>query len=310
MCSPAIIEQVKKRINRRNMLAGLGGIGAVAASGCLPAAVSSKKSAPSKNSATPAPKKRRWASKPVDQVSFSRVVDLSHTLHPDFPAWFEEGKEITTKGNRTFVPPAIVEVKPVFEWEHEKVNLNQVTYWEHVGTHMDAPAHFSEGSTVDEIPVEDLVLPLVVISIKSRAARDPLALLNIEDIRAWEDDNGPIPDRACVAMNSGWAKHVKTRKFKSLDKKGRHRQPAFHIDAVEYLMKAREVVALAVDTFSFDNQHSPNSDVHYRWLGDERWGIENVNNLDDVPTTGATIVVGQPSIKGGTGGPNRTMALV
>jgi kynurenine formamidase len=32
--------------------------------------------------------------------------------------------------------------------------------------------------------------------------------------------------------------------------------------------------------------------------------------LDDVPTKGSTIVVGQPSIKGGSGGPNRTMALV
>ena len=75
-------------------------------------------------------------------------------------------------------------------------------------------------------------------------------------------------------------------------------------------MEERNVVGLAVDTFSFDNQHSPNSDVHYRWLGDERWGIENVNNLDDVPVVGATIVVGQPSIQGGSGGPNRVLALV
>ena len=46
------------------------------------------------------------------------------------------------------------------------------------------------------------------------------------------------------------------------------------------------------------------------WLGDERWGIEVVNNLDDIPALGATIVVGQPKIQGGTGGPNRVMALV
>ena len=37
-------------------------------------------------------------------------------------------------------------------------------------------------------------------------------------------------------------------------------------------------------------------------IGDchERWGIEVVNNLDDVPAVGATIVVGQPKIQGGT----------
>ena len=310
MCSPAIIEQVKKRISRRNALAALGGAGAAASTGCLPAAVSSGKSSSVPKSAHPAPKKKRWSSKPVEEVSFSRVVDLSHTLHPDFPAWFSEGEEVTTRGKRTFVPPAIVEVKPVFEWEPDRVNLNQITYWEHVGTHMDAPSHFSEGRTVDEIPVEDLVLPLVVIDIKERAAKDPLALLNVEDVRSWEDEHGPIPERACVAMNSGWAKHVGKPKYKSLDAKGKHRQPAFHVDAVEYLMEEREVVALGVDTFSFDNQHSPESDVHYLWLGDERWGLENLNNLDDVPTKGATLVVGQPSIKGGSGGPNRTMALV
>ena len=57
------------------------------------------------------------------------------------------------------MPPAIVEVKPVFEWEPDRVNLNQITYWEHAGTHMDAPSHFSEGRTVDEIPVEDWFFP-------------------------------------------------------------------------------------------------------------------------------------------------------
>jgi kynurenine formamidase len=79
-----------------------------------------------------------------------------------------------------------------------------------------------------------------------------------------------------------------------LDANGKHRQPAFHIDAVEYLMEERDEISIGVDTFSFDNQHSPERDVHYRWLGDERWGLENLYNLDDVPTKGATIVVGQP----------------
>ncbi len=298
MCSPAVIEQVRKRISRRNALSGLGVVGASAVSGCVPPVLRKSEKA-----------EKEKASLPED-FYFSRVVDLSHTLHPDFPAWFEEGVEVTTKGKRTFVPPAIVDVKPVFEWEHDKVNLNQVTYWEHVGTHMDAPAHFSEGRTVDEIPVEDLILPLAVIDIKARAEKDPLALLNVEDIRSWEDKHGLIPDRACVAMNSGWADHVDTPRYKSLDENGKHRQPAFHIDAVHFLMEYRNVVSLAVDTFSFDNQHSPENDVHYSWLGDERWGIENVNNLDEVPPLGATVIVGQPSIKGGSGGPNRTLALV
>ena len=140
MCSPAIIEQVKKRISRRNLLQGIGITGAASASGCLAQSVSLSKVPDSSSTSLP------------ESVSFTRVVDLSHTLHPDFPAWFVAGQEVTTRGKRTFIPPAIVEVKPVFEWNPDKVNLKQITYWEHVGTHMDAPSHFSEGSTVDEIP--------------------------------------------------------------------------------------------------------------------------------------------------------------
>ena len=111
MCSPAIIEQVKKRITRRNLLRGIGLAGAASATSCL----ADQESSYRESSSTSLP----------ESVSFSRVVDLSHTLHPDFPAWFVAGQEVTTRGKRTFVPPAIVEVKPVFEWDPDKVNLKQ-----------------------------------------------------------------------------------------------------------------------------------------------------------------------------------------
>ena len=291
MCSPNVIEKVRQRISRRDLLKTT----ATAAAGVLAAGCQST----AKAKAAPA----------TEPISFTRVVDLSHTLHPDFPAWFVPGEE-KAFGTKTFLPPAIVEVERVFKYEEIQINLNKVSYWEHVGTHMDAPNHFSEGSSVEKIPAEDLVLPLAVIDIKAKAARDPLAQVTLEDVKAWENKNGRIPERACLAMNSGWAHHVNTPKFKSPNADGAHQQPAFHIDAINFIMEERNVVSIAVDTFSFDNLHSPEYEVHYAWLGNERWGIEVVNNLDDVPAVGATIVVGQPKIQGGTGGPNRVMALV
>ena len=291
MCSPNVIEKVRQRISRRDLLKTT----ATAAAGVLAAGCQST----AKAKAAPA----------TEPISFTRVVDLSHTLHPDFPAWFVPGEE-KAFGTKTFLPPAIVEVERVFKYEEIQINLNKVSYWEHVGTHMDAPNHFSEGSSVEKIPAEDLVLPLAVIDIKAKAARDPLAQMTLEDVKAWENKNGRIPERACLAMNSGWAHHVNTPKFKNPNADGAHQQPAFHIDAIKFIMEERNVVSIAVDTFSFDNLHSPEYDVHYAWLGDERWGIEVVNNLDDAPAVGATIVVGQPKIQGGTGGPNRVMALV
>ena len=296
MCAPDVIESVRERISRRTFLNSCGVAGAAAAASC-----STETSSPTDTPTSSLPEK----------VEFRRVVDLTHTLHKNFPAWFVEGQEVTRSENRTFIAPSIVEVDPVFEWDSERINMNRVSYWEHVGTHMDAPLHFSEeGCSADDIPVEDLVLPLAVIDIKPRAAEDPLARMTLEDLHSWEAKHGEIPQRALVAMNSGWAHHVETPKFKSLDQNGNRRQPAMHIEAIEFLMKERNVIALGVDTFSFDNQHSPELDVHYNWLGDGRWGLEVLNNLDDVPAVGATIVVGQPKIQGSSGGPDRILALI
>ena len=242
MCCPNVIEKVRQRISRRDLLKTTGAAAAgVLAAGCQSTA---------KAKAAPA----------TEPISFTRVVDLSHTLHPDFPAWFVPGEE-KAFGTKTFLPPAIVEVERVFKYEEIQINLNKVSYWEHVGTHMDAPNHFSEGSSVEKIPAEDLVLPLAVIDIKAKAARDPLAHVTLEDVKAWENKNGRIPERACLAMNSGWAHHVNTPKFKSPNADGAHQQPAFHIDAIKFIMEERNVVSIAVDTFSFDNLHSPEYDL-------------------------------------------------
>lgn len=322
MCAPGTIEAVSKRLaedkakkeaaTRRDFLktgAALGTLGGagLAGTGCQVGAGVAIGVGGGTRSNTP---EKGASSRPP--VTFSRVADLSHVLHGEFPAWFKEGQAVGRQApdGTEIIGPASVEIEDVFTFSTHRVNLKKISYWEHVGTHMDAPSHFSEGSGCDEIPAEDLVRPLAVIDLKAKAAEDPLALLTLEDVKAWEAEHGPLPQGACVALNSGWAKHVGTDKFFSPDADGKRRQPAFHVEAIEYFLEEREVAGIAIDTLSFDNQRSPGNDVHYRWLGSERWGVENVANLDDVPAAGATIVIGQPKIKGGTGGPNRIFALV
>jgi kynurenine formamidase len=41
-----------------------------------------------------------------------------------------------------------------------------------------------------------------------------------------------------------------------------------------------------------------------------RFGIECLANLDKVPAAGATIVIGAPKHRGGSGGPARIFALI
>ncbi len=238
---------------------------------------------------------------PLPQVAaasttFSRVVDLTHALGTDFPS---------------FDGSPSLEIEVMATYAENQVNMNRWHVTEHYGTHLDAPFHFSaDQDTADTIPVENLVLPLAVIDIRAKAAADPDAQVTPDDLRAWEAEHGPLPDRACVAMYSGWEAHLGSDMFRNLDDGGVMHFPGFHVEAAQFLIEERTVLALAVDTLSLDHGPSPDFATHYAWLPTNRWGMENVANLGAVPAVGATIVAGGPKIKGATGGPSRVLALV
>ena len=86
--------------------------------------------------------------------------------------------------------------------------------------------------------------------------------------------------------------------------------PGFHVEAAQMLIESTGAVAIAVDTLSLD--HGPSADfaTHYSWLPTNRYGIENLKGLDQVPASGATLIVGAGTHRGGTGGPCRIFAMV
>lgn len=86
--------------------------------------------------------------------------------------------------------------------------------------------------------------------------------------------------------------------------------PGIHVEAARLLLEERSVAGLGVDTLSIDNGPSTDFPVHKAWLPSGRWAAEGIANLSGLPEVGATIVVGAPTIVGGSGGPSRIMALV
>ena len=111
-------------------------------------------------------------------------------------------------------------------------------------------------------------------------------------------------------MNSGWGVQVPTDKFRNADADGVMHFPGFHLEAAQMLMEEANVIGMAVDTLSLDFGQSQDFAVHYAWLPTNRWGIECIANLDALPASGATLIVGAPKFRGGTGGPSRVMAMV
>ncbi|HLT01083.1 MAG TPA: cyclase family protein [Geminicoccaceae bacterium] len=273
MCVPGCLETVGRRLRRRQLLGGAGlAVAAGAASALAPRA------------------------RAAEPKSFSRVVDLTHTLGPDFPT-FDGGSNL--------------EMETMVTLAKDGYNMYRWHLVEHTGTHMDAPIHFGDGvPSADEVPVENLVVPLVVVDIRTKAEDDPDAQVTPDDLQAFEAEHGPIPEGACVAMLSGWDARAGGPEFRNADGDGVMHFPGFHVEAAQYLMSERDVVGIAVDTLSLDHGPSPDFATHYAWLPSNRWGLEGVANLAELPATGATLVVGGPKIKGATGGPSRVLALL
>jgi kynurenine formamidase len=111
-------------------------------------------------------------------------------------------------------------------------------------------------------------------------------------------------------MLSGWAQYVSDGAKYTGNAGGTFHFPGFAPEAAEWLLKERKVLGLAVDTLSLDHGPSKDFRTHQLWLPSGRWGLENVANLDKVPASGATLVVGVAKVKDATGGPARLIALV
>jgi len=272
MCHPVITEYVKCRaLSRRDFFKG-----SAAAGAALTAA------------ATIAPR-------PVLAQGATRVVDVTHTLTPDFPTYF---------GEQQFFD------EDVFTYAEHAFNLKMIRVNEHTGTHIDAPLHFTDGGTaIDEVPVETLVAPLAIVDIREKADADPDAQITPDDLTAWIAANGPIPEGACVAQNAGWHQKLGTPSYRNADDEGMMHFPGFHVEAVQMLLDEANVVGVGVDTLSIDYGLSGDFITHYTWLPANRWAVENMANLDELPPVGATLVVGAPKHAGGTGGPCRLIAL-
>jgi kynurenine formamidase len=275
MCHHCIIESVKAgMLSRRSFFKG-----SIAAAGAAALA------------ATTAPRPLFAADNPV------KAEDLTHEIWENFPTYF---------GGQQFF------AEQKFSLAKDTFNLYEWRISEHTGTHIDAPLHFTaDGKSVAELPIEDLIAPLVVIDIRAKADNDPDAQVTPDDIQAWIAANGDLPDGAVVAMLSGWGAHVATEKFRNVGDDGKTLHfPGFHVEAAQFLIEQPSVKAIAVDTLSLDHGPSPDFIVHNTWLPTGRYGIEAAANLDRLPAKGATIVVGAPKVRGGTGGPARVFAMV
>ena len=235
----------------------------------------------------------------IQPPGFTSVVDLTHALNARVPTF-----EATDKSP--------YQVKTLATVAKDRYFMRAFCMPEHFGTHLDAPAHFAEGLwTVDQIPPERLVSPLVVLDAVAEAKANADYQISVEDITAWEHVHGEIPPNAVVIANTGWdSRWNSAEEYRNADAKGVKHFPGYSREAAKFLVEGRKVNGLGIDTLSIDYGPSNDFAVHQYTMAHSIYHLENVANLDHVPASGAIVVAAPIKLEGGSGGPVRILALV
>jgi kynurenine formamidase len=188
---------------------------------------------------------------------------------------------------------------------------------EHGGTHLDAPIHFAEGRhTVDQIPLTQLIAPVVKIDVSQQVAKNRDYQISVTDLTRWEAEYGQIPEGSIVLLETGYGRYwPDAGQYLGTDKRGTEGVAALHFpgldpQAAQWLVQHRRIKAIGIDTASIDYGQSQNFASHVILLEHNIPALENVAHLDKLPTLGAQLIALPLKIKGGSGGPVRIIALL
>jgi len=256
-----------------------------------------------------------WGREPTPELSLlelqkvlvsKRFIDLTHDFAPGIPRW----------------PGFPDEQQKTIYWYEKQPGLMGDGFFAEVfthvgqwGTHVDPPAHFHKGlRTVDQIELKEMILPLVCVDVHEECAKNPDYTLTVDRLKKWEADHGTIPAGAFVAMRTDWSKRwPDAAKMANKDSQGVAHYPGWSLPALKYLYEERKVTASGHETTDTDPGLATTKDdysLEAYILGLNHYQIELLTNLDQVPESGAVVVVSFPKPKGGSGFPARVFAIL
>jgi kynurenine formamidase len=194
---------------------------------------------------------------------------------------------------------------------------NDITTGEHTGTHFDAPVHWitgRDGADVAQVPATRLIAPAAVLDFSAQAAADPDFLLEVEHVKGWEAEHGPLPDGGWLLYRTGWdERSASQEKFLNANETGPH-TPGVSVDCARWIARESPVQGFGVETVGTDagRAHSfdPPFPCHAELLGAGKYGLTQLQNLAALPAIGAIVIAGPLPIAGGSGSPARVLALV
>ncbi|MDG1707969.1 MAG: cyclase family protein [Emcibacteraceae bacterium] len=231
----------------------------------------------------------------------SILVDLTHTM--------EEGMPPGPSGDN---PPTITPLRPREDGSSGIHRYNFPGQW---GTHVDPPIHFVAGlRTLEDIPLSEMILPLIVIDVHEKVNANNDYTVTMNDIYAWEEKHGAIPANTFVALRTDWSNRWPSlENMRNRDAEGVSHSPGWSREVIDYLILSQKVTAIGHETLDTDPgivAGSGSWPLQTYYMGLDKYQIEALNDLDQVPEQGAYIVATWAKPKAGSGFPARAFAII
>jgi kynurenine formamidase len=233
------------------------------------------------------------------ELKMCHFVDLTHAFFPDIPHAPDMPKE---------------ERRILCNFSDDGFMAHRYELVGQWGTHVDPPIHCVDGGRcLDEIAVEEMLLPLVVFDITAHVLTDHDYAISVADVLAWEARNGQVPEGAFAALRTDWSKRWPDAVLmKNADDVGVRHSPGWSVSALEFLCDERGIGACGHETVDTDPgvrvSHDDFAGENFI-LSRDKYQIELMTNLDRIPQAGAIAVATFPKPAGGSGFPARVFAI-
>lgn len=228
-------------------------------------------------------------------------IDLSHAIHEEIPRFsaFNASQE-----------------KTLFNIKEDGFFAKEYTFPTQYSTHIDAPIHFAQGKRyLHDLSLKELVLPLYVIHKEKEVKENHDYCVSLQDILDFEATFGILPEEAFVAFASGWSNRWEsTKEYYNVDSEGNAHTPGWSLEALKYLSEVRNVTAIGHETLdtdcAVDFRKNNGLLAEYYWLKQNKYQVEVMCNLEQVPPIGSVILTSFPNVMDAPGFPVRSFAIL
>jgi kynurenine formamidase len=230
-------------------------------------------------------------------INYRRIIDLTHKIDPDIPLWPGD---------------PVVELETIADFSTSGYYLRRFSMGEHSGTHLNSPKSFyQDGMGIDDYSPESCILSAVVINIREKASQNPDAILTVNDIKDWEEQHDIIPANSMILLYTGWQeKWHNPIDFLNIDTEGKLHFPGFGSEATQFLIEQRNIMGVGIDTHGVDPGFDHSFNTNKIILKNNGFVLENLTNLDQLPATKITLIIGILKLTGGSGSPVSVLALI